>query len=170
MHITGKSMEYLYICKRKLWLFSYGVRPEMEFDNVKIGMLIGESTFKRNEKDKEVPIGDIGVIDRIELKHGRIHETKKGKAPRNAEEAQTRYYLWWLRDHGVKVDTCVIHYPKQKNIHEVVWDDESESLVMADLTETQRIISLKYPPEFEQLSYCKSCAYEMYCKCNKENE
>lgn len=167
-HITGTEIAYVYICKRKLWLFHHGIRPENEYGNVQIGRLIGESTFKRNEKDKEVPIGDIGVIDRIELKHGRIHETKKGKAPRNAEEAQTRYYLWWLRDHGVNVNTCVIHYPKQRNIHEVVWDDESEAKVRADLNEAEQIISGKYPPEFKQLSYCKSCAYEMYCKCDEE--
>jgi len=64
---------------------------ESENSHVQIGKLIQEDSFSRHPK--EIPIGDIGVIDWAEFKRGVIHETKKAKCPKDAEIAQTRYYL-----------------------------------------------------------------------------
>lgn len=161
MLITGKEIEYLHVCIRKLWLFHNGIRPEMENQNVQIGMLIGGTTFPRHEK--EIPLGEIGVIDWAEFKHGRIHETKKSKCPENAEIAQTRYYLWWLRRNGAHIDTCIIHYRKQKETRELKWDDSMSIDVENDLKRAREIIELTVPPDFNELKYCKSCAYFDFC-------
>lgn len=163
MLIKGKEIEYLYVCIRKLWLFHHGIRPEMENQNVQIGMLIGETTFSRHEK--EIALGEIGVIDWAEFKHGRIHETKKSKCPGDAEIAQTRYYLWWLRENGANIDTCIIHYPKQKITKELKWDDLMSEDVENDLKRAREIIGLTSPPEFKELKYCRSCAYFEFCIC-----
>jgi len=161
--ITGTEMAYLYICPRKLWLFHNGIRPENEHVNVQIGRLIQETTFSHHEK--EIPLGEIGVIDWAEFKHGRIHETKKGKCPGDAEIAQTRYYLWWLRRNGANIDTCIIHYPKQKETKELKWDDSMSIDVENDLKCAREIIGLTVPPEFKELKYCRSCAYFDFCVC-----
>ena len=105
--VTGKEIEYLYVCGRKLWFFHHGIRLEMENQNVQLGIFLGENTFKRHKK--EVILGDIGVVDWIELRHGVIHEVKKGKCPKGAEKAQVRYYMWWMRKRGVDIQRCVIH-------------------------------------------------------------
>jgi len=165
--ITGTEMAYLYVCHRKLWLFHHGIKPENENINVQIGSLIQDSTFSRKEKD--IPIGDIGVVDWMELQHGRIHETKKAKTSVNSDVAQTRYYLWWMRHNGMKVHTCIIHYPKQKQTKELKWDDSFDELVEKDLENARSIVAHEKPPEFEEIKYCRNCAYEMYCKADLED-
>lgn len=159
--ITGTEMVYLYLCMRKLWLFHHGIRPENENVTVQIGKLIGETTFKR--KNKEVKLGNIGVVDWAELQHGIIHETKKSRCPMGAEVAQVRYYLWWMREHGMNIDRCIIHYPKQKKTKEVVWESEMSTSVEDDLRRARKIVTRPRPPEFEQLKWCRSCAYREFC-------
>ena len=161
MHITGTEVSYLYICHRKLWLFYFFIRMEAENTHVQIGRLIQEETFSRHPK--EIPLGDIGVIDWAELSHGIIHETKKARCPQNAEIAQTRYYLWWLRQHNVEVKRCVVHYPKQRKTKTVEWKEEMNMQVMEDLQVICNIVERDTPPNFTRLPWCKSCAYEEYC-------
>ncbi len=159
--ITGTEILYLHLCRRKLWLFHHGIRPENENVNVQIGRLVGESTFKRAKK--ELKLGNIGVVDWAELQHGVIHETKKGKAPMGAEIAQVRYYLWWMRRHDMNVDRCIIHYPKHKKTKEVVWQDAMRIDVEEDLRRARRIVSQPRPPAFERLPWCRGCAYQEFC-------
>jgi len=161
MHITGKEISYLYICKRKLWLFRHGLRPELEHTNVQIGMHIQETTFQR--EDKDIPIGDIGVIDWATFKHGVIHETKKGKTPGNGDVAQVRYYMWWLNGHGIKVDECKIHYPKMKKTESVPWNEEARCQAELDLAACREILDQPKPPAIVKYPFCKSCAYFELC-------
>ena len=154
-------MAYLHICRRKLWLFHHGIRPENENTAVQIGRHIGESTFKRTHK--EIKLGDIGVVDWAELPHGVIHETKKAKCPMQADFAQVRYYLWWMRSHGIGVERAIIHYPKQKRTTEIVWDGTMDEQVEADLTSARNIVAQPAPPEFQPLKWCKRCAYAEFC-------
>ena len=159
--ITGTEMAYLHICRRKLWLFHHGLRPEQEHVNVQIGRHIHETTFERHDKD--IPLGDIGVIDWEQLKHGVIHETKKGKSPKAADRAQVGYYLWWLNTHGVMVRACRIHYPTTKQTVEIEWGPDVIAEVEANLAAARQVVSLAKPLDQARLPYCKSCAYEELC-------
>ena len=161
MHITGKEISYLYICKRKLWFYRHGMRPELEHVNVQIGMHIQDTTFKREEKD--IAIGEIGVLDWAAFKHGIIHETKKGKTPGKGDVAQVRYYMWWLNKNGVRVDECKIHYPKMRRTESVPWNDTADEQVEQDLLDTRAILDLPKPPAIHKYPYCKSCAYFELC-------
>ena len=159
--ITGKELEYLYVCPRKLWLFHHGIRPEMENQNVQIGLQIGEETFQRERK--ELKLGEIGVVDWAELRHGVIHETKKGRCPRNAEVAQVRYYLWWMRNQGINVSRCIIHYPIQRTTREIEWQESMDAEVRDDLKRAREIVARASPPAFEERKWCRGCAYRDYC-------
>ena len=159
--ITGTEMAYLYLCHRKLWLFHHGIRPENENVTVQIGRHIGETTFKRAHK--ELKLGSIGVVDWAELAHGVIHETKKSKCPMDADIAQVRYYLWWMRDQGMNVDRCIIHYPRQKQTRTVDWIDEMAQQVKGDLEAAREIVNQPQPPPFRKLKWCRSCAYADLC-------
>jgi len=161
--ITGTEIAYLYICHRKLWLFRKWIRPENEHTNVQIGKFIQESTFLRHMNKKEVPLGHIGRVDWAELDKGVIHEMKKSKAPANAENAQTRYYIWWMRSKGIPIYECIIHYPKQKRTKKMIWDKEMGEHVEQDLAEVRKIIYLSKVPSVNEKTYCKSCAYEEFC-------
>ncbi|MDD4736954.1 MAG: CRISPR-associated protein Cas4 [Kiritimatiellae bacterium] len=156
-------MAYLYICPRKLWLFHHGIRPENEHVNVQIGRHIQETSYERQEARKEIALGGIGVVDWAELDKCVIHEVKKSKCPRHAEVAQTRYYMWWMREHGIPIKRCVIHYPKQRRTWNLDWTDDMTERVQDDLARACAVIALPVPPPFECMSICKKCAYEEYC-------
>ena len=49
-NISGMHIYYYYVCKRKLWYFSNGLAMESENENVKIGKLIDETTYKQKKK------------------------------------------------------------------------------------------------------------------------
>ncbi|MEA2012457.1 MAG: CRISPR-associated protein Cas4 [Verrucomicrobiota bacterium] len=160
-NITGTEISYLYICKRKLWLFRHGLKPENENINVQIGKHIQETTFKREEKD--IAIGEIGVLDWAAFKHGVIHETKKGKTPGKGDVAQVRYYMWWLNDNGIKVKEAQIHYPKMRKTETVPWTEEAKDMALHDVDACRKIIALSQPPKIVNYPFCKSCAYFELC-------
>src|SRR4028119_2330924 len=92
---TGTQVNYYAICHRKLWLFSHGVQMERENENVQIGKLIGDNSYKREQK--EIAIDDRIVIDWMETKVNpdgslTLHETKKSKAFDAAHRLQVLYY------------------------------------------------------------------------------
>jgi CRISPR-associated exonuclease Cas4 len=159
--ITGTEISYLYICKRKLWLFHHGIKPENENIDVQIGKHIQDNTFKREEKD--IPIGEVGVIDWAAFKHGIIHETKKGKTPGKGDVAQVRYYMWWLNKNGIRVKEAQIHYPKKRQTQTVDWNELAAEQAEQDVKSCHEIINHPQPPAVHEFPYCKSCAYFEIC-------
>ena len=59
--ITGTEVNYYLLCKRKLWLFSRGIQMEHTSDNVFMGKLIDEHSYRRAKK--EILIDGIVKID-----------------------------------------------------------------------------------------------------------
>lgn len=160
MEYTGTELNYLHVCRRKLWLFRHGIRQERENGLVQQGVLLGEQSFSREEK--EIAIGGAGVLDWADFEGGIIHETKHGKAPGGGDEAQVRYYLFYLNAHGIRARRAVIHYPKNRKTVTVEWNEHAEQLVENDLRLCEEI--LKGPlPAAERRSFCKRCAYEEMC-------
>ncbi len=159
--ITGTEISYLYICKRKLWLFHHGIKPENENINVQIGKHIQETSFKREEKD--IPIGEVGVLDWAAFKHGVIHETKKGKTPGKGDVAQVRYYMWWLNDNGIRIKEAQIHYPKFRKTQTVAWSDDANTQALTDMDDCRLVLDQPKPPAIIKYPYCKSCAYFELC-------
>ncbi len=159
--VTATALTYLKICRRKLWLHAHGIKLENAHVNVKIGKHIQNTTFDRKEKD--IALGDVGVIDWAEFKHGILHETKKGKTPAAADELQVKYYMVWMRDHGIDIRGARIHYPKQKRTKEIEWNNAFHHEVGDALTEARKIVAEDRPPPVVKLPYCKSCAFFEFC-------
>lgn len=161
MDLTGKEISYLHVCKRKLWMFSRGIRPELEFANVQIGMMIQEKTFSRHEK--EIQLGNSGVLDWADFKDGVIHETKKGRSPASADEAQVAFYMWVLRQNGVEIREAQIHYPVIRKTKNVPWSEELRLAVENDIRSAETVIADPVPLPPERKNICKNCAYEEIC-------
>ena len=79
--ITGVMIYYYFVCKRKLWYFCHDIRMETENEDVMLGKILDESSYKK--KDKHGNIDDIINIDFIS-EHKELHEIKKSKAVENA--------------------------------------------------------------------------------------
>ena len=71
--INGTQINYYFICKTKLWLFSHNIQMEQESDNVKLGKTLHENSYK---KENEVLIDNLINVDFIKNNNPiEIHET-----------------------------------------------------------------------------------------------
>jgi len=78
MYIRGVEVNYYFVCKTKLWLFSHNVNFERESDLVKLGKLVHREFYQRDKKDVQIGPIAIDVIrkgDKLE-----IQEVKKAKS------------------------------------------------------------------------------------------
>ena len=91
--ITGVMIYYYEVCKRKLWYFYHEIQMEQTNENVLIGKVIDEETYKRDKK--HINIDNIVNIDFIRSKN-MLHEVKKSKKIEQASILQVKYYLYFL--------------------------------------------------------------------------
>ena len=159
MYVRGVQVNYYFVCRTKLWLFSHNVSMERESVAVKLGKLIHGSVFDRDEK--EIHIGPIAIDavrkgDVIE-----IREIKKSRAFEKAGYYQLLYYLYYLSKLGIKAVGKLI-YPKQRKNIEVTLDDLGRKEIEHVLEEIQNIVNGSMP-EPAYRSHCRKCAYFEFC-------
>lgn len=155
--LTGTQLNYYFICKRKLWLFSHNIAFEASSDLVKVGKIIHKDSFSR--KKKEIKIGNM-AIDHIDK--GVIHEVKKSDKMHEAHTYQILYYIYRLKKLGVHT-TGMLNYPKLKKTVRVVLTKQKREFIDAALQDASRIISAEKPQVAEYKSVCDKCAYAEYC-------
>ncbi|WMT53073.1 Dna2/Cas4 domain-containing protein [Ferroplasma acidiphilum] len=56
MDINGTMIWYYFVCKREVWLISHGIESDQEDDNIQIGKLLHEESYRRD--DKEIAINN----------------------------------------------------------------------------------------------------------------
>lgn len=64
--ITGVMIYYYFVCKRKLWYFSNEINMEAENENVMLGKLLDENSYKKD--DKHINIDNVIKDGRMFLK------------------------------------------------------------------------------------------------------
>lgn len=156
---TGTQINYYFVCKKKLWLFSHNLEMEQTSDLVHVGKLVHETSYGR--KFREVMIENI-KIDFME-KGCEIHEIKKSKKIENAHVYQLLYYLYYLKKLGIAT-RGIINYPALRKTVEVELSEENEREMEGILGEIEQILSLENPPLVEKKSYCKKCSYYELCR------
>ena len=114
--ITGVMIYYYFVCKRKLWYFCNEINMESENEDVILGKLLDEGSYKRDEK--HINIDNIINIDFVS-QHKELHEVKKSRAIEEAGIWQVKYYLYYLRLRGVNNLKAKIDYPLIKKNLEV---------------------------------------------------
>ena len=160
LNYTGTQINYFFVCKRKLWLFTHDISFENENEYVQLGRLIDEYSYGR--KKKQIEIGNI-KIDFVDNKRGVIHEVKKSRKIEKAHIWQVKYYLYQLRSRGIENITGEIDYPKLKK-RESVFLTEGDLQTFKDIFKEMAIIlKLVQPPEVINRPFCKKCAYFEFC-------
>ncbi len=159
LQYTGTQINYYFVCKRKLWLFTKDIRFENENEYVQLGRLIDENTYKR--KKKQIEIGNI-KIDFMDNK-GVIHEIKKSNKIEKAHIYQLKYYILTLRRMGVKNITGEIDYPKLKKRESVFLEMEDEMEFESIFSGIREILNQPKPPAIVKKNICKKCAYYEFC-------
>lgn len=158
--ITGVMVYYYFVCHRKLWYFCHDINMESENENVQIGKLLDETSYKRT--DKHVNIDNVINIDFIR-EHKEIHEIKKSRAIEEAGIWQTKYYLYYLKQKGVDHLKAKIDYPliRKNIIIELIPEDEEK--MKSILEEIQKIKKSGDIPLLDEKKICKKCAYYDLC-------
>ncbi len=158
--ITGIMIYYYFVCKRKLWYFVNEINMEAEDENIMLGKLLDENSYKRD--DKHINIDNVINIDFIK-EHRELHEIKKSKALEEAGVWQVKYYLYYLKQRGVDGLKAKIDYPliKKSLVVELSEEDEKQlGTVIKEINELKKEIC---PPEFEKKKICNKCAYHDLC-------
>lgn len=69
MKITGVMFYYYFVCHRKLWLFSKDITFEKDNENVMLGKLLDENSYKKDKKhimiDETINIDFIRDLENI---------------------------------------------------------------------------------------------------------
>ena len=157
---TGVQINYYFVCKRKLWLFSKNFEMEHSSDLVLLGKLLHESSYPR--KIKEIELGPI-KIDFL-VKGCEIHDIKRSKRIEEAHVYQMLYYLRWLRRKGVFAKG-IINYPLLKKKQAIELTREKEKEIEQVLENIKQTLSNPVPPTTEKKSFCKKCSYYELCWC-----
>lgn len=159
LYITGTEFNYYFVCHRKLWLFTHNIDMEQESDNVLLGKLLHENSYKREKK--EILIDGMVKIDFLDEEG--VHEVKKSNKMEEAHTWQTLYYIYRLMQKGCSVRRGIINYPKQRRTVEVELTTEKEKEIEKTLEKIARIKLLPIPSEVLNSKICKKCSYQEFC-------
>lgn len=159
MYIRGTQVNYYFVCKTKLWLFSHNMNMEKESDLVKLGKLLHMDFFEREQK--EIQLGSIAIDVAKKGNILEIREIKRSDKLEKAHRYQTLYYLYYLKRLGIPA-RAVLSYPKAKKNVELELSDEIEAEIDRILKDIEEICKGKIPkPEYR--SQCRRCAYFEFC-------
>lgn len=160
--VRGTQVNYYFVCRTKLWLFSHGIQMERESDLVALGFLLHEYSYEGREKN--VIIDDLIAVDFMQ--NGEvleIHEVKKSDKMEKAHEMQTLYYLYFLKKRkGIERVKAVISYPKLRKKKELSLDKQAEKELEKVLEDIKRVVR-GWLPKPERKPICRRCAYYELC-------
>ena len=154
------TLVYTKVCKRKLWYFYNEIQMEQGNENVEIGKVLDEETYKRDKK--HINIDNIINIDFIRSK-GILHEVKKSNKIEEASILQVKYYLYFLHKKGVTNIKGKIDYPLLKQSVDIELNEEDIVNIEQILNNINEIVYKTIPPKLEKKRICKSCAYYDLC-------
>jgi CRISPR-associated exonuclease Cas4 len=166
MVTTATHINYLQLCKRKLWLFHHGIRMEHTSDQVYEGKLTGELSYAdRAAKYTELVLPG-GKIDYFDAKNAVVHEVKHSNKVEDAHIAQVKYYLYLLVQAGVENPSGVIEYPRLRVRENVLWETGDAEKVAGWIKQVEQLTGQAQPPEVINSRICKSCSYYDFCYCD----
>lgn len=159
LNYSGTQVNYYFICKRKLWLFSHGLEMEETSDLVLLGKLLHERGYARRRK--EVQVGRI-KIDFVGS-GCEIHEVKRSRKAEDAHLYQLLYYLYYLKRHAGVEGRGVLHYPLLRRTIDVELTDQRTGKIECVLEEIGRMLSMPNPPCPVRIGFCRRCSYNELC-------
>jgi CRISPR-associated exonuclease Cas4 len=159
--INGTQINYYFICKTKLWLFSHNIQMEQESDNVKLGKTLHENSYK---KENEVLIDNLINVDFIKNNNPiEIHEVKKTQSMKRSHEFQLLYYIYYLKNEkGLNNIVGYLNYPENRKKIKIELTDEKEKELKDVLEDINNIINSNIPKP-KKSRICRKCAYFEFC-------
>ena len=160
LRTNGVKVNYFFICKRKLWLYSKNLTMESSSDQVTLGRILHDQSYRYQPK-REIMIDNLIKIDLVE--GGVIHEVKYSRKMEEAHRWQILYYLYYLKHLGIGGLKGEINYPKMRRREEVILSSEQEAEMLQILMEIKQIETSSESPDASFSSMCKKCSYAELC-------
>lgn len=159
-NINGTMIWYYLVCKREVWLIGHGIESDQENENIQIGKLLHEQSYKR--ENKEISINN-SRMDMIKKKNNKlvIVEIKKSSKTINAAKMQLLYYIYQAKTEGVNI-TGELRIPKEKRIIKVNLNEQNTKDLEDIINGIKTIINGNIP-ELLRNSHCRNCAYSEFC-------
>jgi CRISPR-associated exonuclease Cas4 len=156
--VGGVHVKYLHHCRRQLWLYARGVRPERLSERVQLGEAVHETSYARSS-----PV-DLGAA-RLDHLDGSawVHEIKSSAVATAADEAQAVHYCYRLREAGVEAQGAVLHYPAIRRTRRLPYTPEREAQAVADIGAVLDAVSGPQSPPRLPRPRCAGCSYLDYC-------
>ncbi|WP_327046834.1 CRISPR-associated protein Cas4 [Microbispora sp. NBC_01189] len=156
--VGGVHVKYLYHCRRQLWLYARGMRPEQLSATVQLGEAVHETSYTRSS-----PV-DLGAAKLDHLDGAAwVHEVKSSSRPSRADEAQAMHYCYRLRAVGVDAQGGILHYPKTRRTKRLPYTTQAAEQAEADIAEVLAVVSAPDSPPLLARSACRGCSYADYC-------
>lgn len=161
-NINGTQINYYFICKTKLWLFSHNIQMEQESDTVALGKQLHKNSYKR---EKEFLIDNLISVDFIKKTSNKIevHEVKKSQKMESSHEYQLLYYLYYLKIEK-EIDNLIgyLDYPKIKKKKTIELTKEKEDELIGIIENIHYILNEEMPKP-KKSRICNKCAYFEFC-------
>ncbi|WP_059006680.1 CRISPR-associated protein Cas4 [Streptomyces specialis] len=156
--IGGVHIKYLHHCRRQLWLYVRGIRPEHLSATVQSGEAVHDISYSRHS-----PV-DLGAA-RLDFLDGQrwVHEVKSSSRPTDADRAQAFHYCHRLRRLGVEVQGAVLHYPATRRTHRYPFTPEAAARAEEDITAALATAHAPVCPPRLPRSGCRGCSFADYC-------
>ncbi|GAE90637.1 CRISPR-associated protein Cas4 [Acetivibrio straminisolvens] len=155
----GVKVNYYYVCKRKLWLFSKGITMEHLSDRVLSGKVLHETAYSR-QKNRDIEIDDLVKLDIVDGEF--VREIKLSSKMSTSHRMQLLYYLYYLHMRGIE-KKGIINYVKEKRQEFVELSDADKIELEKALVEIKSICNMEKPPPVEKKPICKKCSYYEFC-------
>jgi len=158
--ITGVMVQYYKVCPRELWFYIHQINMNYDNDDINIGRLIHENSYKREKK--EIRLDNI-VFDFVK-NHDilTVYEIKKSSKLTIGGHYQLYFYLWTLKNVNIDAVGEVV-YPKEKKKEKIELTPEIEKEITEIISGIQDISQLETPPKSQFKPYCRRCTYYELC-------
>jgi len=160
INVNGTMMWYYFVCKREVWLISHGIESDQEDDNIMIGKMLHEESYKRDSKEIGINNSRIDMV-KNENNNLIIIEIKKSSKTIDAAIMQLLFYIYQAYKDGLKI-TGELRIPKEKKIIKVELNEENNKKIEDAIEGIKKIINGNIP-ELIKNSHCKNCAYSEFC-------
>ncbi len=156
--VSGLMYAYSCLCQRKLWFYTKDIMMEQENENVRIGKIIDEESYKRDKK--HIYLDNLVCIDIV--RDNVVCEVKKSSAQKEMAIQQLKYYLYLLQEKNIQA-TGQLLIPKE-NIKEIVQlSEEDKNNIEKKIEDIYNVCNTSTPPQAIHDKICKKCAYFELC-------
>lgn len=140
---------------------THQLEPDEDDENLVIGRIIGEHSYKRDKK--EIDLGN-AKLDLIRTENGQVVVGEVKKSSRFVESAskQLLFYLLQLKEMGIDARGELL-IPEEKKKIDVLLDENSQNEILSAIKDIEDIAIAPVPPEPVKNKYCRKCAYSEFC-------